>query len=143
MISVGFKLLWIDFQLMFNWFQFIFNWVSIDSIYLQLSFNWPASLKEGGQRVVMFFSPQKFVCTIEYHPNNYIIGIWVTRGVLPWKIVWVLLFKKGLIMHLFFGEILHFEAYKAMWLCKVNGPALLKEGGHRVVMFFHPKVCAQ
>ena len=20
-----------------------------------------------------FFSPQKFVCTIEYHPNNYII----------------------------------------------------------------------
>ena len=53
-------------------------------------------------------------------------------------------FDKGLIKHLFFGEILRFEAFKAIWLSKVNGPALLKEGGERVLIFFHPKsLCAQ
>ena len=50
--------------------------------------------------------------------------------------------KKGLIRHLFFREFLHFEAFKAIWLSKVNGPALLKEGGRRVVIFSPQKfVC--
>ena len=51
----------------------------------------------------------------------------------------MLFFDKGLIRHLFSREILHFEAFKAIWLSKVNGPALLKEGGQRVVILFSPQ----
>ena len=76
-----------------------------------------------------FFSPQKFVCTIEYHPNNYIIEdlghSWGTslRNSLG------AVFNKGLIRYLFFEETVQFDAFKAIWRSKVNGPALLKEGG--------------
>ena len=42
-----------------------------------------------------FFSPRKFVCTIEYQPNNFIIED------LGHSWVWVLFFNKGLIRHLF------------------------------------------
>ena len=38
-------------------------------------------------------------------------------------------FNKGLKRYLFFGETLRFEAFKAIWCSKVNGPALFKEGG--------------
>ena len=37
-------------------------------------------------------------------------------------------FNKGLRRHIFFVEILDFEVFKIL-LSKVNGPALLKEGG--------------
>ena len=77
------------------------------------------------------FSPQKFVCTIEYHPNNYTIEdlghSWGTS--LNNCLGAVFFLNKGLIRHLQFGEMLHFEAFKAILLSKVHGPALLKEGG--------------
>ena len=42
-----------------------------------------------------FFSPQEFVCTIEYHPNNYInVGCWLVTPPQPnqggWLIKWLL-----------------------------------------------------
>ena len=55
------------------------------------------------------------------------------------KNVWVLFCNKVFIRHVCFGEILHFEAFKAVWLSKVHGPALLKEGGQKVVFFFSPQ----
>ena len=86
-----------------------------------------------------FFSPHYFVCIVEYNPNNYIIEdlvhSWSTSSK-KMGYVWVLFFNKGLIRHLFFEETLHFEAFKAILLSKVNGSALLKEGGTRILFFF-------
>ena len=82
------------------------------------------------------------MCTIEYHPNNYIIeDLGHSWGTSLRNCLGAVFFNKGLIRHLFSWGNLAFEAFKALWRSKVNGPALLKEGGERVVMFFTPKVC--
>ena len=62
----------------------------------------------------------KVLCTIGYHPNNYIIEdlghSWGTGT--PSKIVWVLFFDTGLIKHLIIWETLHFQGFNidmAFW----------------------------
>ena len=36
-----------------------------------------------------FFHSQKLWCTIEYHPNKYILlSVWAIHEVPPWKIAW-------------------------------------------------------
>ena len=106
--------------------------------------NGPALLKEGGQKVVFFFTPK--VCVHNRVPSKQ-LHYWGSGSLMGYfleKLFGCWFPNKVLIRHLFLGEILHFEAFKAIWLFKVNGPALLKEGGQRVVIFFHLKsLCAQ
>ena len=89
--------------------------------------NVPALPKERLIKGLVFFPPQKFVCTTGYHPNNYIIDdlghLWGT----PLKNCLAAVFNKGLIRHLTFWGTLHFKDLQRIWLSKVNGPALPKE----------------
>ena len=75
------------------------------------------------KRFCVFFPPRKFLRTIGCHPSNdfTLLRVWVTHGVPPWKIVWVLFFTKGLIRNLIISGTLHFQgfnmdmAFKSKW----------------------------
>ena len=103
--------------------------------------NGPAFPKERWIKgFVCFFSPQKFLCTIGCHRNNYIIEDLGHSWGTPWKIVWVLFLNKGLIRHLIILGNLHFKALTWIWLSKVNGPAFPKERWIKgFVCFFSPQ----
>ena len=93
---------------------------------------------------LLFFSPQELVCTIEYHAINYIIEDLGHSWGTSLKKCLDAFFNKGLIRHLFFGGNLAFWGVQSNMAFQSEWPALLKEGGQRVVIFFHPKsLCAQ
>ena len=57
-------------------------------------------------------SPQKFLCTIGYHPNNYIIeDLGHSWGAPLEKNVWVLFLNNGLIRHLIIWEAFRFQGF--------------------------------
>ena len=88
-----------------------------------------------------FFSPQKFLRTIEYHPNNYIIEYLGHSWGTPLKNCLDAVFNKGLIRHLIIWKTLHFKALTWLWLSKLKGPALPKESWRKGFCFFLiPKV---
>ena len=66
------------FQFNFNWFQFTFNWFQFIFNWFQFTFNWFQSkgisiTQRKVEKGFCFFHSQKLLCTIGYHPNNYII----------------------------------------------------------------------
>ena len=84
--------------------------------------------------------PQKFLRTIGYHRNNYIIeDLGHSWGTPLKKMFGWCFFNKGLI-RLFFGKPCIFKALTWIWLSKVNGPALPKERWIKVFCLFTPNV---
>ena len=84
--------------------------------------------KKGGERVFDFLAAPKVVWHNRVPPKHSYY--WVTEPLMRYhlgKIVWMLIFNKGLIRHLIIWKTLHFKALTQIWLSKVNGPALLKE----------------
>ena len=63
------------------------------------------------KRFCVFFSPQKFLCTIGYHPNNYIIEDLGHMGYSLEKMFVFFFFNEGLIRHLIIWETLHFQGF--------------------------------
>ena len=115
-------------QFTFNWFQFTFNWFSID--FNLLSIDFPLKSKK---------STQQFLCTIEYHPNNYMIEYLCHSWGTPLKNCLDAVFNKGLIRHLIVWKTLHSKPLTWLWLFKVNGPALPKERWIKGFVFFSPQ----
>ena len=138
LLSIYFQLISIYFQLIFNWFQFTFNLLSIDfqlkSIYFQLIFNWNKITFNRFQFTFNWFSIGLNslsiyfqVCTIGYHPVNYIIEYLSHSWGTPLKNCLGAVFNKGLIRHLIIWKILHFKVLTLIWFSEVKGPALPKE----------------
>ena len=67
------------------------------------------------------------MCTIGYHPNNYIIEDLGHSWGTPLKNCLGAVCNKGLIRHLIIWEPCMFKALPLIWLPKVNGPALPKK----------------
>ena len=62
----------------------------------------------------VFLHPKKFVCTIEYHPNNYIIeDLGHSWGTSFKNCLGAVFLNKGLIRHLFFGRNLAFWGFQS------------------------------
>ena len=103
--------------------------------------NGPALLKERWRRFLIFFNPKSCWAQKSTIQTFILLRNWATHEVHPWKIVWMLLFNKGLIRHLIIWKALHFKALSQIWFPKVNGPALLKERWGKCFCFFStPKV---
>ena len=69
--------------------------------------------------------PKKFLCTIAYHPNNYIIEDLGHSWGTPLKNCSGAVFNKGLIRHLIIWGTLHVQGFNTwIWLSNGNGPAL-------------------
>ena len=106
--------------------------------------NGPALLKERWRKgFCFFFNPKSCLAQWSTTQAFILLSNWATHEVSPWKIVWMLIFNKGLInkASIFFWKALHFKALTQIWLSKVNGPALLKERWRNGFWFFStPKV---
>ena len=67
--------------------------------------------KKGVDIAFIFFQPQKLVCTIEYHPHNYIVeDLGHSWGTLLKNCLGAV-FSKGLTRHLTIWETLHFQGF--------------------------------
>ena len=104
--------------------------------------NGPALLKERWRKgFCFFFNPKSCWAQKSTIQTFILLSKSATHGVPPWKIVWMLFFKKGLIRHLIIWKTLHFKALSQIWFPKVNGQALLKERWRKGFCFFStPKV---
>ena len=124
------------------------TWFQLQSIYVQLLFlsnlkdiymaiqsKWTSFTQRKVDKDVFcfFVTPNIFVHNrVNRVPSNQLyiyilLRIWVTHGVPPWNIVWLLFSNKGLIRHFIIWGTLHFKDLPCIWLSKVNGPALPKE----------------